>query len=339
MTSSLATVMTGDGASSSRQVRPGQVTWNAVGRSMEKPVNDSFWDGEKAVWRKNEDRYRVSEHPGGLIASVADGAGSSGMYCGAWAEALVGRLPETPISDIDGLNGWMDGFWQDFSDRHKKLAQSDAVKLNKFIREGSCATLTACWIERRPDGGTRLHWLGYGDSPIYAFAEGEGGPTLIGAFPDSLGGLESDPYMLNWKDLPKDAHLKAGQLDLDGPTTVVLASDGMGQFVLMRYLVELHFRQQATGGGGMPGSSVRLLGEFRQILNSANGKLAGLARAHVEEPHEGFQAELGQLKAALRTETGFLETIRDHHERGLQPNDDSTLIMIDVVPGERDAAG
>lgn len=325
LSSPLTSLSTGDAVE-----QQGRLVWKTLGGTTEKPINDQFKSGDQIVWRKNEDRFRVADSDSYVVASVADGAGSSGMFCGAWAEALVEKLPQSPILDIDGLNGWMDGFWQDFSGEHKQKAQADAVKLNKFVREGSCSTLAACWLSREADDALRLHWLGYGDSPIYAFDHGEDGPTLINAFPETLGALESDPYLLNWKDLPKESHLKAGQMELKGPTTVVLASDGMGQFVLLRYLADLHFRQQAMGLASMAGSSVKLLGEFRQMLNSGSGKLAGLVKNHVETANDGFDTELGQLRAALKTETGFLEKVKDIFDKGLQPNDDSTLVMIDI---------
>ena len=50
------------------------------------------------------------------------------MFCGAWAETLVGRFPHMPLSGLEDLNRWMEEFWEDFSVRTKKSAAQDAGK-------------------------------------------------------------------------------------------------------------------------------------------------------------------------------------------------------------------
>jgi hypothetical protein len=309
-----------------------KLTLSACGGTTEKPVNDCFKSGNKVVWRKNEDRFRIDDNPNSLLACVADGAGSSGMYCGPWAEALVERLPQSPIGAHDDLNSWIDGFWQDFSDRHKKEASAHPTKLSKFVREGSCSTLAGCWFSRSADGTSlTLHWLGYGDSPILVFQHNEQTLSLSSCFPDSLAAMESDPHLLNWKDLPDARALKTGTITFEGPATVVVASDGVGLFVLLRYLSELHFRQSANAIADYCETEKKLLGEFRQIMNSGSGKLASLARAHMENPGDGLMDDLQAFRQTLESGNGFSDLIKDHHAKGLLPNDDSTLVVIDIA--------
>jgi serine/threonine protein phosphatase PrpC len=309
------------------------VRWAVLGQSAEKPINDCFASGDDVVWRKNEDRYDFRKTPTGLMAAIADGAGSSGMFCGAWAKTLVERLPDTPLDDIDSLNRWMDGFWKDFSESHKKQASADASKLNKFVREGSCATLVVCWLQCSEDGkGACLQWLGYGDSPIYVFEKREDALVLRTAFPRTLREMTKDPHLLNWKDIPDGARLETGSLDLRGPATVVLASDGIGQFVLLRYLADIEVHLAC----GEPAADVLHAGlkhEFRQLLQSNSSKLADLARSHMENQGDGVAAALEDFRTAMSSPSEFLRLVKQHHARGLLPNDDSTLVVIDIDMG------
>ena len=95
--------------------------------------------------------------------------------------------------------------------------------------------------------------------------------------PSTLGEMERDPHLLNWKNLAKDAHLRAGKRQSTGPATVILASDGIGQLVLFRYLAAIH---SLAGDETPPVPSERaagLLGEFRQLIQTGKGRLAGMA--------------------------------------------------------------
>ncbi len=315
-----------------------KVTWTVHGQSAAKPSNDYFGTRAQAVWRHNEDRYRFADTGGGVLAAVSDGAGSSGMYCGPWAEVLVERLPETPIEGLDALNRWIGGFWEEFSSEFKRRAAADPGKHSKFVREGSFATLVACWLRKRDDG-ISLNWFGYGDSPLYVFAEDGGRVALTACYPPTLAALEHDPHLLNWKDLPEETHLKAGTMELNGRATVILASDGIGQFVLLRHLAGLHARGAEGPAAGPPGPAHGLLNEFRSLIRNPNSRLADAARAHLDAPGSGFADELTALRAGLQSEPAFVEMIRDHHKEGLLANDDATLVMIDTEACRVDEAG
>lgn len=304
-------------------VQPRILQWTIVGQTTAKPRNDYFERGHQVVWRQNEDRFRFAETGTGMRAAVADGAGSSGMYCGAWAETLVNRLPAEPLADHGAVNRWIEGFWQDFSREYKQQASIDPAKSTKFVKEGSFATLVACWLERQDDGFA-LSWCGYGDSPLLIFDRSGGDAILCHAHPGTLGALAQAPHLLNWKDLAEETHFQGGSVDIKGPATVVLASDGVGQFMLLRYLAD----RQALPP--KEGPSARMVEEFVRLNQSGNSKLADLARNHSASSGEGFGQELKALKASLQSEAVFLDLIKTHHEAGLLPNDDATLVMIDI---------
>ncbi len=321
-------------ANAAPQATPAELVWSVSGQSAVKPSNDSYQRADGKVWRKSEDRFRISDTPDGLLAAVADGAGSSGMYCGPWAEALVERLPDTPISNPDTLNQWIDGFWESFSGEYRKQTGDDAGKLSKFVQEGSYSTLVACWLGKRDDG-ISLNWLGYGDSPILVF-DGEGdGMSLSVCYPATLAEMERDPHLLNWKNLAKQAHLRAGTRQITEPATVMLASDGIGQLVLFRYLAAIHSLGHSLGGDRTPPApseqAAGLLGEFRQLIQTGKGQLADVARAHANLPGSGFAGEMAALRVSLASEDDFLRVTGDYRDLGLMPNDDATVILIDVA--------
>ncbi len=317
-------------ANAAPEAAPADLVWSVSGQSAVKPSNDSYERADGKVWRKSQDRFRISDTPDGLLAAVADGAGSSGMYCGPWAEALVERLPDTPISNSDTLNQWIGGFWKSFSAEYRKQTGDDAGKLSKFVQEGSYSTLVVCWLGKRDDG-ISLNWLGYGDSHIFVF-DGEGdGMSLSVCYPTTLVEIERDPHLLNWKDLAKEAHLRAGTRQITGPATVMLASDGIGRLVLFRYLAAIH----SLGGDGTPAvpseQAAGLLGEFRQLIQTGTGQLADMARAHAYFPGSGFAGEMAALRVNLASQDDFLRVTGDYHGLGLMPNDDATLVLIDVA--------
>ncbi len=300
-----------------------------LGQSVAKPRNDYFKVGDGVVWRRNEDRYRFSDTPDGLLATVADGAGSSGMFCGAWAEELVERLPETPITGLEDLNRWIDGFWEDFAAEFKRSASQDAAKLSKFVREGSYATLVACWLSRRDDG-LSMRWLGYGDSLLLVFGRDGDNVALTDCYPSTLEALGHDPHLLNWKQLPEETRLRTGTMDFHGRTTVILASDGVGQFVLLRYLADMYSRHAGSAPANPPEQARDLLNEFRRLVQTGDGRLAEAAKVHLENQGTGFADQLAALQTSLVSEEAFLGMMREYHQRGLLPNDDATLIMIEI---------
>jgi len=297
--------------------------WAARGQSVTKPRNDSFKDGAATVWRRNEDRFRISETATGVLAAVSDGAGASGLYCGAWAEALVARLPDRPLTGLVDLNGWLDGFCLDFQRGLAAQAKTDPRKHSKFVQEGSFATLAACWLER---SGPKVscRWLAYGDSPLLVFDRTGGEPALVACHPDRLAVFDRDPQLLNWKTLPEPSALKAGEVALPARATVVLASDGIGQYLLLRHLAAL----QAGNGAGA------LLAELRRLAAEPGSRVGAAATAHLAGPPPGFAEELAELGNALATEPAFAALVAARCEAGLLANDDATLIMIDIESAE-----
>ena len=291
--------------------------WSVRALSVVKPGNDSYLSGGQSVARANEDRWRVDADDRRVIAAVADGAGSSGLFCGAWAETLVGHLPDTPLSDLAELDQWLGGLSDAF--HHRQLARlvPQSVHRTKFIREGSYATLMVCWLtcqQRR----LSLHWLGYGDSMMLVFQRQDGLFTLQQVCPSDLAGLDRSPHLLNWKDIPLAQGLVTGGMDLPASAVVVLASDALGQYLLLRYLASWDGRDSVW--------REHLLAQ----VENGQGKLADLARMHLAAAPYRWSDEWGRITAALQSEGDFATWVQSTYDRGELANDDSTLVVIDI---------
>ncbi len=304
----------------------GQASWlscQARGRSVAKPNNDSFSLGDRLVWRQSEDRFRLQKFRDGLIAAVSDGAGGSGLFCGAWAEALINRLPKRPITGFNDLNRWLDGFCLSFRGIHAKQAQAQPVKHAKFVREGSYATLAACWFSFLRNRMV-MRWLGYGDSQIMIFDRTGPRPILTTSYPSSLAALGRAPTLLNWKDVPSKVSLSVGAVALPSRATIIVASDGVGQYVLLRYL--------SSNSPGLVNS--KMTEEFSR-LSDEDSRLGDAIRAQRKYGQEPFIKELEALREALKSDSTFLAYVRARHKDGLLANDDATLLMIDIDAAEQ----
>ncbi len=298
--------------------------WSARARTTVKPRNDSYDSGAQKLWRRSEDRIRLSATGSGVLAAVSDGAGASGLYCGAWAEALLGQLPEAPLCSIDDLNRWLDGFCLEFRQTMIAQCKTNPPKHSKFVREGSFATLAACWFTT-DESKVTAHWLGYGDSPILVFDRTEGEAELVLTHPDCLAALDRDPHLLNWTVLPEAQRLRSGAVTLPRRATVMLASDGIGQFLMLRHLAAARSQRTPVGGA--------LSREFRRLVEGGEGRLAAAAKAHAARPGAGVSETQRSTWNSLASDLAFAAMVAARCEEGLLANDDSSLIMIEIDHG------
>ncbi|CAH2598639.1 Protein phosphatase 2C domain-containing protein [Rhodovastum atsumiense] len=298
---------------------------------MVKPRNDSFTHGQNTVWRQNEDRFRLSSGKHGMLAAVADGAGGSGLFCGPWAETLLTRLPDQPLTGIAALNQWLEGFCLEFQRSFSERAKAEPRKHSKFMREGSFATLTACWLEESDQHGVSCRWTVYGDSPMLVFDRTGPGWALLVGHPGSLRAFDQDPSLLSWKMLPTAAALRSGSLQLPARATVVLATDGVGQFLFLRYLAAL---DRGLAGATLSEPAAALLDEFRSLRTSPGSRVGAAIGRHLARSVPSFAEEMDTLADSLASEAGFAAVVAARHGEGVLADDDSTLIMIDIAPSD-----
>jgi len=298
------------------------VLWGARGQSVVKPNNDSFTIGGAEVRRDTEDRFRIDRLSRSLLAAVADGAGGSGLYCGAWAETLVTHLLSRPIADATALDRWMAEFCDGFRRHYAAKAAADSRRRAKFVREGSCATLSACWLAANEDGCT-LDWLGFGDSPLLVFDRDADDYAITIWHPRPLAIMDRDPQLLNWKDVAAPAAFHSGRVALPARSTILLASDAVGLYFLAAYVAE-------RGTADQTPSIQAFRREFLQLSERSGGRLGVAAAKRATMPLRGFAEEMSILRNALRSAESFATWVSQRHQAGLLANDDATAVVIDV---------
>lgn len=297
----------------------------AWGASIEKPHNDVLvTNGGELVARKNEDRFRLGfAVPGALIAGVSDGAGGQGLFCGDWAETLLGQLPPCPIETGVELNNWLEGFWERFQQTFKERAKSDPFVYRKFVKEGSYATLAAAWLTR-DETGAKFGALVYGDSPLFVWSLAEECPTLRLLCPSNLSAFLHDPHLLNWRDEAQSERLQTlSNINLTPGEAIVLASDGIGQYLLFRYLYGSPIADQSD-------AALHLRATAEELRIEQSSKLSRLIQAHEAEPDLSFADEFALLRRGFGNIETFADFIGERFERGLVPNDDCTVVVVSV---------
>lgn len=112
---------------------------------------------EEPTYPDNEDAFRLATDAN--VWAVADGAGGGGIYAGEWATHLVNHVPAEPPTDFAGLSAWLDSIWEPFYETYGQQAAPDALKMNKFMAEGSYATLATLHLI-----DNHARWTTYGDA-------------------------------------------------------------------------------------------------------------------------------------------------------------------------------
>lgn len=183
--------------------------------------------------QQNQDRARIS--PKQDIAAVADGAGGRGVFVGEWAEMLLDELPPVPFENADALYEWLKPIATRFFEKYEPRAQKHDFTYAKFLDEGSAATLTAAWVDHKTSNVTV--WI-YGDSPAMRLLPNHQTLRMPPSLPN-LTAFSNRTQHLNWNAdypfLPAQAHCRTFQLQQG--ETILLATDALAQFILIRYLL------------------------------------------------------------------------------------------------------
>lgn len=176
----------------------------------------------------NEDSAYVDER----CLVLSDGAGGCGLYADKWSKYLVEQLDkEKPIQSYQQLDEWIDKIWEPFYNQYEAMAkESDAMLLNKFYNEGSCATIVAAWLENHQ----RCHWIAYGDSVLFHYQKESG--KLWHSF-SKLADFATPPHLINCKDPLIEDAFKHGEFEIREDSILFAASDSLSFFILMMYQV------------------------------------------------------------------------------------------------------
>jgi hypothetical protein len=186
--------------------------------------------------RQNQDAIQVALKRVDNIQyfALSDGAGAYGAFNSEWSQLLVDKCPSKPMKSIAEIDVWITEIYQDFYNNAQRQLLQKEYLINKFNKEGSAATLVACWVEEFEEQ-IEIHILSYGDS-FFALNFNENWH-----FPDKRKSIEmyaQDPYLLNWNI---ENTLEAGfcfntfTVAKNIKFELFVSSDAIGQLLLSMY--------------------------------------------------------------------------------------------------------
>jgi hypothetical protein len=251
----------------------------------------------------NEDNIFVSDE----CIAIADGAGGCGLFADEWSGYLVRRLPkDKPITTFNELDSWVDDIWETFYNAHEEKAkQGDAMLLNKFYKEGSCATIAAAWRV----APAMCKWMSYGDSVVFHYSRKTG--ILEHSFTRLADFIES-PSLVSCKDPLEQKGFHSGCFHLDDTSIVFAASDALSHYILMMYEVS---REK----------------DFSDELNEERMKMSSNSRflqmAEILK-FNFFTDVMITLEKAVISEDDFRSFVKRIHAHGLLDLDDYSLVFL-----------
>ena len=256
---------------------------------------------------RNEDSVLAEQ---GRLA-ISDGAGGCGLYADEWSKYLLEKLPQEPIVSFDGLNGWLDGIWEDFYNRHEQLAkEQDGLFLKKFYEEGSCATLAAAW-----EAADVWHWAAYGDSVVFHYNRET--KELEHSFTE-LADFSHLPFLIDFNELRAES-FRCGSFTTDASSVVFVASDALSHYLLSAYL--LGDREKNA----------------EELERASHGENAGFVAA-IERLPKGdyYETTLRPLLQAAEDGQTFRKYMDELYEAQLIDRDDYSLAAIDLSDRQTD---
>lgn len=259
---------------------------------------------EAPLYPDNEDAWRADDISG--LWAVADGAGGTGVYAGEWAQHLVQHLPSTHIRNVANLTDWLDVHWESFFSVYHAQARANYLIEQKFMEEGSCATLTSLHV-----GENQLNWMVYGDAIALCFRPET---NELWASTTNIHQFDAAPCLINWQmPLVSDGFLTGSWQHQPGQHYALL-SDALGQYVLMAYAA---FQEDKS-----------TLYELAQQPT----RLGNWAQAHScfwETGNAQFQEAVWYpLYSALASSDRFLSYTQRLRHQQLLGSDDYTCILI-----------
>lgn len=201
---------------------------------------------------ENEDAIAYIQEPVFDRMAVSDGAGGAGIYCKAWANHLVKNQPNLPFENATNADEWFLSISESFYKENIHLInKTDPFILEKFIKEGSYATLLLVWWNKKTN---ILNYVGIGDTSMFVFRKNgeEYEPILISPI-NEQNSLDDFPKLLNWnKELIYD--LSSCEIELRHNDILILCTDSIARWIILHLIVLDTIRSQ------------RILGE--SIVNS-----------------------------------------------------------------------
>lgn len=191
-----------------------------------------LWSTCKSI-SKNDGKGELPNEDASLISSkrigIADGAGGVGLYAREWANYLLISLPDKPLASVTDLNEFLRNHWKLFFEKYKTKAEEKGNG-NKFLTEGSSATLISVWMDDHRPGF--IQWIAVGDSAllIYNIDTHKLKPINI-----SLNTFLNPPFLINWKAALNEDGFKSGSFFLHPDEVLLFATDALAQYIMLSY--------------------------------------------------------------------------------------------------------
>ncbi|OWY19431.1 hypothetical protein C7N43_38585 [Sphingobacteriales bacterium UPWRP_1] len=272
--------------------------------------------------REDAHRLPASFEHGTMVTGIADGAGGMGVFVGKWAQTLLEGLPDLPFENGEAIKSWFMPLSVNFFKTHKIEAQQHEHTWNKFLLEGSAATLTALWLPEDMNETSACFCLMYGDSPMMRYQLGKQRLIMPPHLP-ALSSFSHKTQLLNWNGAyPFQLNHCHCHVFKPENEQILLATDALAQLILIRYLLEspddensaAQLRAAETAGG----IQAQLIAAHRR---------ANLPRTFIE----WLSLLLNSLNVAGQPETDdFKNLLHQYCEQGLVEEDDYTLIAIET---------
>lgn len=220
---------------------------------------------DKINEEENEDATNELESESDFRIAISDGAGAAGIYCKDWANFLVENQPENPFQSKDNSMEWFLRISKQFYNiNYNKIDKKDPFILEKFITEGSYATLFYLWFDKRLK---KLNYSGVGDSTLFVFKRinNDYEPVLITPINEQKS-LDDFPKLINWnKSLNYD--LISKEIELMAGDVLILCSDSISRWLIYNLLILSQVKTQELLGVEVSSSVNPDLIELLKIKN------------------------------------------------------------------------
>jgi hypothetical protein len=182
---------------------------------------------------ENEDRYLIDTDCADFARFVlCDGAGGVGVFSREWADFLSQAIPSRPHDLSNDSIKWFEDIAGVFHENViLKHDLSDLILKKKVYRDGSYATLCACWIEMEND---IIHFTAVGDTFLFLFEKIDDGYKIGVIYPlERQHDIDQNPELLNWStELSGELEVKTHKLESE--FVVLLASDSLAKWLLLQ---------------------------------------------------------------------------------------------------------
>jgi hypothetical protein len=259
---------------------------------------------------ENEDAIAYIAKPFFDKIAVSDGAGGAGIYCKDWANHLVKNQPDRPFDSKIIANEWFLSISESFYKENIGLINKmDPFILEKFIKEGSYATLFFAWLNKETND---LNYIGIGDTTLLVFRKNKEiyNPILITPINEQKS-LDDFPKLLNWnKELNYD--MSTLKIVLKPDDVFMICTDSIARWLLYQLIILV------------PSVMHDLLGE--SIMKNINKNM--LENINLSNKYKNVSELILKIEDILKGNNEFFKKVLDKQiNANILEKDDFTIVI------------